>query len=175
MSSLPQICLGLVAMAAVVFIPFAGAFGDSQADTRSYLTIAVEKQQIEIALGQLAAQRAENDRVKEFGARMVKDHKKVSHEVEQLASAHRLELPSQLNSEHRQKVEELSQLTGHAFDRAYLNYSLRNHEATLEEFKEHLKTINYPDIRELFTSTLPVLEDHHEKARVVKSSLQTNP
>ena len=67
---------------------------DPKADTQTFLTIAVEEQQVAIALGQLAAQRAENGRVKEFGSRMVEDHKKVRREAEQLASKHRVALPT---------------------------------------------------------------------------------
>lgn len=148
---------------------------DSKGDTQTYLSLAVEDQQVVIALGQLAAQRAENTRVKEFGAQMVNDHKKVRREAEQLASRHTVPLPTKLTTEDKQKVEELSQLSGHAFDRAYMNFALQNHEATLEEFRHHVNTLKYPDLREYFTATLPMLESHVEQARKVKNSLQTNP
>ena len=113
--------------------------------------------------------------MKEFGAQMLNDHKKVRREAEQLASRHTVPLPTKLTTEDKQKVEELSQLSGHAFDRAYMNFALQNHEATLEEFRHHVNTLKYPDLREYFTATLPMLESHVEQARKVKNSLQTNP
>lgn len=173
------LCMSIVSALGV----FAGIVGaqqdgtkfDSKGDTQTYLAIAVEQQQISIALGQLAAQRAKNDQVKEFGSMMVEDHKKVRREAEQLASRHSVPLPTKLTPEDKQKVDELSQLSGHAFDRAYMNFALQKHEATLEEFRHHVNTLKYPDLREYFTSTLPILESHLEQARRVKSSLQTNP
>ena len=148
---------------------------DSKGDTQTYLAIAAEEQQVSIALGQLAAQRAKSGQVKEFGSMMVEAHKKVRREAEQLASRHDVPLPSKLTREDKQKVDELSQLSGHEFVRAYMNFALHNHEATLEEFRHHVKTLKYPDLREYFTSTLPILESHVEQARRVKNSLQTNP
>lgn len=148
---------------------------DSKSDTQTFLTIAVEEQHVAIELGQLAAQRAENKQVKEFGAKMVENHKKVRREAEELASKHHVSLPTKLTPEDKKKVDELSQLSGHEFDRAYMNFTLQNHETTLEEFQHHLKTMRYPDLREWFTSTLPVLKEHRDRARTVLASLQTNP
>ena len=148
---------------------------DSKADTQSFLTIAAEEQQVAIALGQLAAQRAENKRVKEYGAKMVEDHKKVRREAEQLASKHQVPLPTKLTPEDQKKVDEMSKLSSHEFDRAYINFTLQNHETTLEEFQQHLSTMRYPDLREWFTATLPSLKAHRDQARLIKSSLQTNP
>lgn len=148
---------------------------DPKADTQTFLTIAVEEQQVAIALGQLAAQRAKNNQVKEFGSKMVEDHKKVRREAEQLAAKHHVSLPTKLTPEDKQKVDKLSELSGHEFDRAYMNYTLQNHETTLEEFQHHLSTMRYPDLREWFTSTLPALKEHRDQARLIKSSLQTNP
>ena len=80
-----------------------------------------------------------------------------------------------LTPEDQKKVDEMSKLSGHEFDRAYMNVTLQNHESTLEEFQQHLSTMRYPDLREWFTSTLPALKAHRDQARLVKSSLQTSP
>ena len=148
---------------------------DPKADTQTFLTIAAEEQQVAIALGQLAAQRAKNEKVKEFGSNMVEAHKKVRREAEQLASKHQVPLSAKLTLEDKKKVDELSQMSGHEFDRAYMNLTLANHEKTLEEFQHYVKTMRYPDLREWFTSTLPALRAHRDQARLVKNSLQTNP
>jgi putative membrane protein len=152
-----------------------GATLDSKTDTQTFLTIAAEEQQVAIALGQLAMQRAQNDRVKKFGSKMVEDHKKARREAEELASKHKVSLPTKLTPEDKKKVDEMSKLSGYEFDRAYMNFTLQNHETTLEEFQRHVETMRYPDLREWFTSTLPALKAHRDQARLVKNSLQTNP
>ena len=146
-----------------------------KADARLLLEKAAEGQQIEISLGQLASERAVNDRVKDFGQQMVEDHKKSSQQVEQLALKGGVRLSPGVSDEHRQKVNRLSQLSGHAFDSAYLDFILEDHETTVEEFQRLGKTIGDEGIKQWIASTLPTLQTHRDRARQVKYSLQTNP
>lgn len=178
--SCPDRILGLAAVAAVLFAPViagGGAGPEALTATSSFLNRVAEEQQIEISLGQLATQRAGSERVKEFGAHMVEEHKKVSQQLEQLAYKEGVHLSPGLSQEHKQQQEadELSQLSGHAFDRAYMNYALQHHETTVEEFAQRAKTLQHQDIAQWMTLTLPILEAHREQALQVKYSLQTNP
>lgn len=154
----------------------ASAFAQTvKTDAQSFLEKAAEGQQIEISLGQLAAQRAVNERVKDFGQQMVEDHKKSSQQVEQLAMKGGVQLSPGVSEEHRQKVNKISHLSGHAFDRAYIDYILEDHETTVDEFRRCVNTIQDEDIKQWIASTLPTLQTHREKAHQVKYSLQTNP
>lgn len=147
----------------------------AKTDAQTFLEKAAEGQQIEISLGQLAAQRAVNERVKDFGQEMVEDHKKGGQQVEQLALKCGVQLFPGVSEEHKQRVNKLSQLSGHAFDRGYIDYILEDHESTVEEFERHAKSIEDMGIKQWIASTLPTLQTHREKARQVKYSLQTNP
>lgn len=147
----------------------------AKSDAHSFLEKAAEGQQIEISLGQLAAQRAVNERVKEFGAQMAEDHKRAGQQVEELAMKGGMKLSPGLSEERMLKVNRLSQLFGHAFDRAYLSYILEDHETIVEEFQRRAKTMQDEDIKQWIASILPTLQTHRDKARVVKYSLQTNP
>lgn len=165
-----------VTVAAAAFMVSGAAFAQAaKSEVQSFLEKAAEGQQIEISLGQLAVQRAVNERVKEFGQQMVEDHKKGGQQIEQLALKGGVQLSPGLSEEHRQKVNELAQLFGHAFDRAYINYILEDHETIVDEFQRHVKSIQDRDIRQWIISVLPTLQSHREKAHRVKYSLQTNP
>ena len=150
-------------------------FAQSASEAKSFLEKAAEGQQIGISLGQLATQRAVNQRVKDFGQRLVDDHTKASQQIEQLAMKEGVHLVPGLSQEHKKTVNELSHLYGHAFDRAYLDYILGDHEATVEEFERDVKRLQDGDIKQWITSTLPTLVTHRETARQVKYSMQTNP
>lgn len=167
--SLWLVMLGVVGIVSSLFAQAA------KTEAQSFLEKAAEGQQIEISLGQLAAQRAVNERVKDFGQQMAEEHKKAGQQVEQLAMKGGVQLAPGLSQEHRQKVNRLSQLSGHAFDRAYIDYILEDHETTVEEFQRREKTMPDQDIKQWITSTLPTLHIHRDKARQVKYSLQTNP
>jgi putative membrane protein len=145
------------------------------ANTDSFLKKAAEEQLIEIALGLLVAQRAKNDRVKDYAVQMAADHMKLSRQLEELAAKKGVKLPPGLNPEHKQKVDELSQLSGHAFDRTYMSYIIRHHENNVEEFGKDAKTLQDLDAKQWVDLTLPLFQTHREKAISIKNSLQTTP
>ncbi|MDC8447436.1 MAG: DUF4142 domain-containing protein [Nitrospira sp.] len=167
--SLSLMMCGAVGFTASVFAQ------DIKTDAQSFLEKAAEGQQIEISLGQLAAQRAVNERVKDLGQQMVEAHKKSSQQVEQLAMKGGVQLSPGVSEAHKQKVNKISQLSGHAFDRAYIDYILEDHETTVDEFRRRVETMQDQDIKQWIASTLPALQGHREMARQVKYKLQTNP
>jgi putative membrane protein len=164
-----------IAMIGAVGLVLPVAAQGSPSDVHSILEKAAEGQQIEISLGQLAAQRAVNERVKDFSRQMVEDHKKGSQQVEQLAMKGGVKLAPGASEEHKQKVNKLSQLSGHAFDRAYMDYIIEDHESTVDEFQRLVRTVQDEGVKQWIASTLPTLQTHRDKAREVKYSLQTNP
>lgn len=172
MSRFVSACLATVGVVGVISSVYAQL---DKTDAQSFLEKAAEGQQIELSLGQLATQRGQNERVKEFGAQMAEEHKKASQQVEELAMKGGMKLSPGLSEERKEKVNRLSHLFGHAFDRAYLNYILEDHKTIIEEFQRRAKTMQDQDIKQWIASILPTLQTHQEKALLVKYSLQTNP
>lgn len=167
-----SLCLALCGTVGFMSSAFAQA---AKTDAQSFLEEAAECQQIEISLGQLAAQRAVNEQVKDFGQQIAQEHKKGSQQIEQLAMKGGVQLSPGISEERKQKINKLSQLSGHAFDRAYMQYILEVHETVVEEFQRRAETMQDRDIKQWIASTIPALQGHREKARQVKYKLQTNP
>jgi putative membrane protein len=86
-----------------------------------------------------------------------------------------VQLSPGVSEERKLKVNKLSQLSGHAFDRAYIDYILEDHETIVDEFQRRVETMQDQDIKQWIASTLPALQGHRERARQVKYKLQTNP
>ena len=101
---------------------------------QSFLLKAVEGQHAEVAFGQSAIQKASDDQVKQYGARMIQDHEKASQEGRQLAAKEGVRLPSQLSMEHQQSQQKLSQLSGKEFDKAYISLMVQEHMKDLGDF-----------------------------------------
>lgn len=148
---------------------------NSPLKTETILNKTAEELEIEISLGQLAVQRATNTEVKEFGRQMVVEHEKVGQQVQALALKQQVKLSPSTNHKHKQKLEELSQLFGHAFDREYMSYSMQNHQTTIEDLQGLAGTVQDQEIEQWLTLLVPILEGHREKAQRVKYLLQTNP
>lgn len=158
----------------VAFIPGTGgqsAKQDTESNARSFIEKAAEGQQEEIALGQLALERAGDEQVKRFGAQMVEDHQKARQEVEQLASKEGMQLPIQLAGKHRNKQERFSQLSGKEFDQAYMTYMLRDHRKDVKDFEQGAHALKNPRIQRWAEGTLPVLKRHLQKAQQIATSI----
>jgi len=156
-----------------------GATTDVHSKTQSVLKQAADEMQVEMSLGQLAAQRASNVQVQEFGQHMAEDHEKVSQQIQLLALQQGVTLSSASRNEHRsdldKKLDKLSNLSGHAFDREYMDYSIRDHEIAIEQFRRRVGMVQDQDVKQWILLVLPILESHREQAHQVKYSLQTNP
>ncbi len=137
----------------------------------SFLKAAAQGQQAEIALGQLATQKASNPDVKQFGAHMIEDHQKASQEVQQLASKEGVRLPMQLSEKHKHKQQELSKLSGEEFDRAYMQYMVQNHTKEVKEFEQNAQQITDQDVKKWASSAVPVLKEHLQKAQTIAASI----
>lgn len=167
------ICALIVAMA--VTVAFVPVNPETHINIGPFLMKVSEQQQADIAIGLLATQRAENERVKALSVHITEEHQRVNREIEALASTEHVQLRPGLNQSHEQQVRELSQLSGHDFDLAYLNCILRDHESIVTELEKHVKTLRDRNIRSWIDETLPILGAHHEQARLVARLLQTRP
>ena len=170
-----QTMIGCLLMAtAAAFLPATGGQGakrDTVVSAQSFLKKAAEGQQAEIAMGRLASERAGDEKVKQFGALMMEDHRKASKEIQLLALKEGVVLPTELTGKHQDKREEFAQLAGDAFDRAYIRYMLRDHRKDVKEFERQAKAIKDPQVQRWAEGTLPLLKQHLQTAQRIASSI----
>src|SRR5581483_255211 len=98
----------------------------SSAD-KTFITKAAEGGLAEVELGQLAKDKAQDPKVKEFGDRMVTDHTKANDELKSLASQKGVTLPTEVSAKDKAEKDRLSKLSGDQFDRAYMKYMVQDH------------------------------------------------
>jgi putative membrane protein len=167
----------LLMATAAAFLPATGvqgAKGDATPNVQAFLQKAAEGQQVEIALGQLASERAGAEQVKQFGAQMMEDHQRANMEIQQLATKEGVVLPTELTGKHKDKKAEFAQLSGNDFDRAYMRFMLRDHQKDVKEFERHAKAIKDPQVQQWAEGTLPVLRQHLQEAQRIASSIGVN-
>lgn len=171
------IVISLATATAMAVVPVAWAQSakpEPKPYTQAFLKKAAEMQQAQISLALLVDGRAASTRVKEFADHMIADHKRISREIQEMAGAKGVQLPKELSDEHKQKLKELTKLSGHAFDREYMQYILWDHQRDVQEFEESMQTAEDPDVLHWSYRTLPMFRAHVEEARWIKQSLQTS-
>jgi putative membrane protein len=125
----------------------------------------------EVELGRLAQQNAQNDDVKQFGARMVQDHTAANEQLMTIVAAKDVTVPQQLDQKHRQTFDKLEKMKGAEFDRAYMREMVEDHDKTVKKFRQEAQQGNDPDLKAFAQTTLPVLEQHHKLAQDISKSL----
>lgn len=136
-----------------------------------FLKTAAEGNQAEIALGQLALQQGESAEVKQFGATMIQDHQKANQEVQELASKEGVQLPGRMNEKQKVRQAHLAQLSGHAFDLAYMQYMMKDHRNEVKQFEQTAQQLQNPAVKTWAFKTLPILQHHLERASNVAPKL----
>jgi putative membrane protein len=114
----------------------------------------------EVQLGQLAAQKATDPDVKNFGQKMVDDHSKANDQLKQLASQKGVTVASTLPPSKQKDVDQLSKLSGAAFDKKYVSMMVQDHKKDVAEFKKESTKAKDTDVKSFASTTLPTLQDH---------------
>jgi putative membrane protein len=125
----------------------------------------------EVELGQLAADKASSPEVKEFGQRMVKDHSQANDQLKQIAMQKGVTLPSSPSAKDEMTKKRLSNMSGDAFDQAYMKDMLKDHKADIAAFEKESTNGKDPDVKQFASQTLPTLKDHLKQAEMVSPKL----
>jgi putative membrane protein len=151
-----------------LLLPFA-AFSAEIPDAKFYRD-AAEGGLAEVALGNLAQQKAQSPDVKEFGAKMVKDHSAANEKLKALAQSKNITLPANPSVEELEAKAKLQALSGQSFDKSYIKGMVKDHEQDIAEFKKEAASGRDPDARAFASATLPNLEEHLKKIQAIAAS-----
>jgi len=121
----------------------------------------------EVQLGQLALQKAASDDVKKFAQRMIDDHTKANQQLQQIASASGVPIAQQPNAGIENVKQQLSAVSGQAFDQYYMAIMLQGHDNAVAEFMHENQVGQNTDLKNFASSTLPVLDEHLNTVRTI--------
>jgi putative membrane protein len=125
---------------------------------------------MEVELGNIAQQNAQSDRVKAFGAMMVRDHSQANQELKALASAKGFMLPDSIAKKHRTHVDAMRKMTGKSFDQHYMSMMVKDHNEDITKFERTSTNAADNDLKNFAAKTLPVLRTHKDSATAINKS-----
>jgi putative membrane protein len=158
-----------MAVAPARYAPAADAGKD-----RAFMEEAAAAGMAEVELGKLAVQKATSPDVKSFAQMMVDDHTKANEELKALAARQNVTLPPKPTAEHTAARERLSQLSGAAFDAAYMEAMVTDHNKAVALFSQESKDGVDPDAKTWAIKTLPTLQRHQAKAAALAQGSATD-
>jgi putative membrane protein len=125
----------------------------------------------EIQSSQLALTEKQPDKdTKPFAQRMVKDHQKTTAELKKLVDNGKVQakLPTALDSDHQQMLDELKGKSGKDFDQSYDQIQVKAHEDAVALFEAYAREGDNADLKKWAAATLPHLNQHLKMAQKLK-------
>ena len=97
---------------------------------------------------------------------MIDDHTKGLAEVQGVAQAKGVTLPTELDTKHKAMSTRLSKLSGEKFDREYMKVGgVASHKEAHALLKKNEKAAKDPDVKALAAKMMPVVEQHLKSAQ----------
>lgn len=139
-------------------------------DTLSYQLLAAGGM-AEVALAQLALDRAGSDELRGFAEMMVRDHSDANQRLAALAEAANVPLPEGPDPEHQAMQERLAGLEGGDFDLAYIRGQITDHQKTVQLLSAEVTGGQDAELQRLAAELLPVVQGHLDRARDIHARL----
>ncbi len=146
---------------AVILICSLAVLGFSKADD-SFLSKASQLNLAEIESGKLAASKGDSQEIKNYGQQMANDHAAAQKDLVALAKKETVSLPKEPDQEHKALRTELINLSGQAFDSAYLKSQLLDQQSAVTLYQAEIESGTDADAIVYAKKYLPKLKMHLE-------------
>jgi putative membrane protein len=126
----------------------------------------------EVELGNLAIAKTTNSSIKDFANMMVTDHTRSNEELMAMAKNKSFILADSLDGEHKAIADNLRNLSGVEFDRAYAAAMVEGHQKMLSLMRTEASTGVDANLKDFATKTATVVQTHLEHAKRLQSGLR---
>jgi putative membrane protein len=135
---------------------------------RTFLQKAAIAGLFEVKAAEVAKDNAKSSDIKAFADKMVTDHTQANDELDRIAKTKNLDLPTSLDAEHQTKLDTVSKLTGHAFDKAYKEQQTKGHDQVLALMRNEAKNGKDDDLKAFAQKYEGVIAEHDRMVKKVK-------
>jgi putative membrane protein len=149
---------------------FAQDTGPTKVSDQAFVTFAAQNDMNEAHVGQLAADRASSQAIKDYARMLVDDHTKAYQQISALGRKAGLEVPTALDASHLKLIAPLEKLKGPAFDRRFVHDIVAGHETATAAYDKESRDGQNPDLKTYAKETVLVLEKHKDQAKQLLKS-----
>jgi putative membrane protein len=149
----------------------------SQVSDAQIAAIVLAANSVDSAAGEMAREKGQNAKVKEFGQRMVTDHSGVNRQAVALAGKLHL-TPEQNNTSQQltqggqQNRQHLNELSADQFDKAYINNEVEYHQTVLQAIDNTLiPSAQNAELKALLQQVRPAVAAHLQMAQDIQKQL----
>jgi putative membrane protein len=127
--------------------------------------MAAQTDMLEAHLGQMAADQAGSQGVKDYASMLVTDHTADYQQLTALAAKDNLTVPKGLDAAHDRMIAPFDKLKGAAFDSHYVHEMVAGHTEAIGVYKKEAADAENADVKSYASGTLPTLNKHLDQAK----------
>ena len=161
----------LTVIVGALFLTQVAMAADLNRKDTEYLQKSAQGTMSEVKMGEMAQKLAADERVKQFGKRMVDDHGKDLQNIRQLASQKHVTLPDAPNKEQSDEADKLAKLSGAAFDKEYVKYEMKDHKDDVKENAKAMKKALDSDVKNFATAEYQTVSAHKKEIDDIHAQL----
>jgi putative membrane protein len=132
---------------------------------QQFLDMAAQTDMLEAHLGQMAADHAAAQDVKDYAQMLVTDHTGDYQQLTALASKTGLTVPPALDAAHNKIIAPFEKLHGAAFDSRYIQLMIAGHTEAIGVYNKEASDAQSADVKAYASATLPTLHKHLDGAK----------
>jgi putative membrane protein len=132
---------------------------------QQFVDFVAQTDMTEAHLGQLAADKATSQDVKDFAQMLVTDHTADYKTLGTLATKAGLNVPKGLDATHDKMIAPFEKLKGAAWDSHYEREMIMGHQKAIAQFKQAADSLQNADLKTYASQTIPTLEKHLQAAQ----------
>lgn len=125
----------------------------------------------EVALAKMALAKSQNEDVRQFAQMMIADHTKAGAELKAMAARKNYDFPAELSAAQKTNAA-MTRLSGPAFDKAYIQTAITDHQAAVSLFETEAKSGADVDVKAWAAATLPTINAHLQKAQALEAGVK---
>jgi putative membrane protein len=178
MNTMRRIVRGIAVTLAVSAITVSGASiavaAPNSQDT-AYVTSNGQTSLAEIAIGQLALQRAQNDATRELAQMTLADHQDALAKLQSVAAGLGIAVPTEPSADQKKDAATLQAVSDDAFDLTYAQIQVAGHQKSIAGTNQEISTGSDPALIDYAKGYLPVATMHLQMAQDALAELGGTP
>ncbi len=128
---------------------------------KAFVSKAMEGDNTEVQLGQLAEERSQSADVKQLAQKLVSEHSQMNDKwFMPVAQQLGVSQPKGPSKKDKKEIARLQQLSGPDFDREYITLMIKDHKQDLKEFQNEAQMAQDPNVKQVAQQGANVIAQH---------------
>ncbi len=168
------VAAAVLVMSSPLALAQSGGNGQLSSADKHYLKQDAHGAAYELQISQLAAQKANDQQVRQYAEMAVKDHENYNQQEQQLAEQNGVALPTSPTKQEQSRINRLQTLNGSAFDDAYVRDMRQVNQRDVNEERKEANSTQNPQIKQFIQEFEQMDQKHLQGAQNLPISGSNN-